>query len=510
MNPMRPSPYHILVVVCLVLTTACSQPAADPAPAPAPIATVAEDTAAASRQRAFAVLERTFEALGGLQTIRRVGSIDVTLNTSGPTGWQQSRRWDDSTSRNTGVLHYVLDGQRTRGHIETTSNSPGPIRFVFRTVVDTSGGGRVDMMRWRNGDWLIPIAKPAARSALSTLERLLPHLAVRQASEQPTLRDGGERDRDGRKVRVLQWRHAHSPPIEMEIDQSTSLPVGITGDNAGTWTEYADYRAVEGIQVPHTRRVRSGGRIVSEQVIANVDVTPTLDDSTFTLPPGYVPAPTPGPARATLVATNVYRLDDMPGGYHSSFVVRDTDVVVFEGAHSPAFADTAMRLIAGVAPGKPVSHVMVSHHHNDHVGGLGPYVARGATIIVGAGLEEAVRRQLPDSLRASVQFMPVTHAQVIGSGASRIVAYPVPNGHADFNTAYYLPATRVLFQGDLFFLPEVGPVPTAFSVTESLASVVNAARLRVDHVVGVHGRSGTWADVVESLTKRQRDPNALR
>ena len=509
-------PFSALAV--FAITIACSRPA--PAPAPEPIAAtpiqtqtpppVVIDTAAASRERAVAELERVARALGNVAAIGG-NAIDITYSTGGPTGWQQSRVWSDTTSRNTGVQHFVADFAQQRGHIETVSNSPGPIRFIFRSAFDSTGGGRVDMMRWRNGDWTIPIAPAQARNALSTIERVAPHLAIRQAMRQATLRDGGERQRFGRSVRVVQWRDpANNQPIEMEIDPASGLPSGISGDNQGTWAELSDYRAVSGVLVPHTRRMYQGERLFSEHRIAQVDLQPNLDDSLFRVPPGYIPAPTTSAARATRIANNVYRLDDMPGGYHSAFVVRDTDVVVFEGPHSPVFTDTALRLIAGVAPGKPVTHVFVSHHHSDHVGGLGPYVARGAKVVTSAFIEEGVRRQLPDSLRARAQFITLNGSQTFGTGASRIVTYLVDNGHAAGNTAYYMPAHRVLFQGDLFFLPEVGPVTSAFSVTEELARVVEGAKLRVDQVVGVHGRTGTWADVRTSLELRKKDPNALR
>jgi glyoxylase-like metal-dependent hydrolase (beta-lactamase superfamily II) len=82
-----------------------------------------------------------------------------------------------------------------------------------------------------------------------------------------------------------------------------------------------------------------------------------------------------------------------------------------------------------------------------------------------------------------------------------VAAYPVPNTHADGAVAYLVPAVGVLFQGDLFYIPERGDVPPAFEVTEALARVVRDAGLTVRQVVGVHGRSGTWAEVEQSLGK---------
>ncbi|HYW32280.1 MAG TPA: MBL fold metallo-hydrolase [Gemmatimonas sp.] len=156
--------------------------------------------------------------------------------------------------------------------------------------------------------------------------------------------------------------------------------------------------------------------------------------------------------------------------------------------------------------GKPVTHVFVTHHHNDHVGGLGPYVARGAVVVVGAGLEEALRRQLPDSLRARVTFEAVRARRTFGDGESRVDAIPVPNEHADGNVAYHVPAARALLQGDLFYIPERGAVPPAFPVTTAMMHALRDAGVSVEQVIGVHGRMGTWAEVEQSARRRAKPP----
>jgi flavorubredoxin len=88
------------------------------------------------------------------------------------------------------------------------------------------------------------------------------------------------------------------------------------------------------------------------------------------------------------------------------------------------------------------------------VGGAGAYAAAGAVIAVGAGLSEAVRRQLPEAVRADAQFEEATSPASYGMGATRIDVYPVPNEHADGSIMSFLPGSGTLFQGDLFYIPE--------------------------------------------------------
>ena len=336
-------------------------------------------------------------------------------------------------------------------------------------------------------------------------ERMFAHLTVRQALlADSTLREVGRAERGGRPVRVVTWMDLRArQPIVLELDSATSLPAAATGERPNLMLEFHDYRRVGGVLVAHRTVVRAGEQQVVEQRVTRASTRPTFVDRELALPAGYADAPAPGQPRATQLAENVYRLDDMPGGYHAAFVIGADGIDVLEAPQTPRWSEIAIGVMATVAPGMPVRRVFVTHHHSDHVGGLAPYVARGAVLVVGAGLEEAVRRQLPDSLRARVRFDTVGAHSAFGGGASRIDAYAVPNTHADGNLAFHLPAAGVLFQGDLFYIPERGAVPPAFTVTSELDRLVRTRRLRVTHVVGVHGRTGDWAEVQRSLATRR-------
>ena len=60
-------------------------------------------------------------------------------------------------------------------------------------------------------------------------------------------------------------------------------------------------------------------------------------------------------------------------------------------------------------------------------------------------------------------------------------------------------ASGTLFQGDLFYLPERGRTPPAFATGRELDALITAERLRIDRIVGVHGRTGDLGDLKRSL-----------
>lgn len=473
-----------------------SAPPSEPTPASQP-RTAPPDSAEIAR----ALLTRSLEALGGAEAVARLRGFEIQLSTRPARGnWAQARDWSDSTPNPIpGQFRYLVDLEHRRVMYEFNTVSPGNIRFNYLTRFDTAGGWQVDLLGWRLGTDILRNPAAAVQASLSAAMRLLPQVAVRQALRadqppRPVASSGGATDA------VAYVDPATGQVVTIEIERGSGLPTRTTVGNSSV--EFHDYRVQDGFRVPYRRIQRAGEQVTAEQTVVRLDLAPSLSDDRFEMPAGYSDPPVRGTPRATRVASGVYRLDEMPNGYHSAFAVWENGVAVLEAPLSAAYAEAALRVIADTAPGKRVTHVFVTHHHSDHVGGLAPYVSQGATIVVGAGLEEAIRRQLPDSLRERATFIPVSGRQTFGRGRGRIETIPVPNSHANGNVAFFLPAHGILFQGDLFYIPERGDVPAAFETSEALAAVVRAQRLRVNQVIGVHGRTGTWAEVEQSLRRR--------
>lgn len=502
-----------IIIIGLLAPAACRTPnvsrtAAAPLPAPR--------TAADSTQYARSLLQRSLAALGvtgGRGTRPRdMRGFEITLESrQGRGNPYQARRWTDTTPFSVPTtLRYLVDLSSHRAMFELRSPAPGDIWFNYLTRYDTTGAWQVDLMRWRVGDDLLRNPAAAALGPLGAAERLLPHVAVQQALESAALRYTGRRASGNTSLETVEFTEPRGGvPMRIELDAESMLPVALAGIGADAATiELADYRSVGGVRVPYRRIQRVGGLVANDQRVVALDLHPALDESRFATPAGYSEPPAAGPPRATRVAGGVYRLDDMPGGYHAAFVADENGVMVLEAPQSAAFTEAALRVIEATAPGKPITHVFVTHHHSDHVGGLGPYVARGATIVVGAGHDEGVRRQiLPDSLRAKALFETVSARSSFGTGASRVEAIPVPNEHVDGNVAYFVPEARVLFQGDLFYIPERGAIPKQFPVADALARVLRANGIVPEYVVGVHGRTGTWTEFEAAMRlPRQRAP----
>ncbi len=153
---------------------------------------------------------------------------------------------------------------------------------------------------------------------------------------------------------------------------------------------------------------------------------------------------------------------DLRVGSNGGAVVEfDDHLLMFEAygneANSLARIDRANELV----PGKEVTHLILSHHHFDHSGGIRAAVSRGLTIISKRENEGIVREMVsrpapnyPDALARNPQplhFMPVDEHLVLEDSTRRVDVYEVV-GHMHMTEAVfaYIPDENILMQGDMF------------------------------------------------------------
>ncbi|MEG1768020.1 MAG: MBL fold metallo-hydrolase, partial [Comamonas sp.] len=77
---------------------------------------------------------------------------------------------------------------------------------------------------------------------------------------------------------------------------------------------------------------------------------------------------------------------------NAGFVVTDDSVVVIDALGSPALAQELVEKIRSVTP-KPISHVLVTHYHADHIYGLQVFEALGAKIVANALAKESLQSE---------------------------------------------------------------------------------------------------------------------
>lgn len=121
-------------------------------------------------------------------------------------------------------------------------------------------------------------------------------------------------------------------------------------------------------------------------------------------------------------------------------------------------------------------------------------------MLVGRGGKQALQRQL--GAAATARAREILDETDIDLGGRTVRLFPSPGSHADDMVVAYDAGSRSIFHGDLFYLPEVGPVPPAFDVSVELMALIEKHHLRAEHLIGVHGRSGNDDDLRASIALR--------
>jgi hypothetical protein len=84
------------------------------------------------------------------------------------------------------------------------------------------------------------------------------------------------------------------------------------------------------------------------------------------------------------------------GGYNVLFVDFKDYIFVMETPGNERTSLQAFEQIRKTIPNKPIKYVAVTHHHDDHAGGIRTYMAEGATLIVAPG-EQAFFRKVSEA-----------------------------------------------------------------------------------------------------------------
>lgn len=186
---------------------------------------------------------------------------------------------------------------------------------------------------------------------------------------------------------------------------------------------------------------------------------------------------------------------------NAAFVVTPAGVVVVDALGSPALAQELVAQIRKVTD-QPVTHVIVTHYHADHIYGLQTFKALGARIIAHGAARtylnsdtarlrlEASREELApwvnDDTRLveADEWLAADKTLMVGGTEFRIKI--VGPSHTPEDLVVYLPKEKVLFAGDLVFRSRIPYVGQADS-QHWIAALKTLLTFDADVIVPGHG-----------------------
>jgi len=484
--------------VALVLVAAATIASADNA----------ETLAERNQEKARAVLDRAVEANGGAEALRAVDVVRIRLNgevfprlqMTTPTPPFEGGPFDETL---------LADLKNNRMRLDQKAGGFGFEGDITVTIADGTGNTYDNRAKT-----VTPIPPDqATQQQFTQYQRRLPNLLLRQALDRATsLRYLGEDDFDGKRQDVLTFVMADTQQVALYVDQATGLVSkyellfvdSLEGVEASEII-FRDYQKVGNYQVPRRWTLRQLGEDQTRYALQAEFNPPVTDDSFRYAPSGYKevrPVPTTLEENVDKLADGVYVIQNVTGQNQNSMAVEFSDfVAAVEAPGSSDGADALIKRIHELIPGKPIRYVAMTHHHGDHIGGMRSFIAEGATVVT-----TAENRPVIEAMAASRQndrlgreprkpeFLLLENGRrTIEDGKRRLELIDIgPNPHAKQMVIAWLPAEKVVFQGDMFFVPaNDAPFGPPQPATVSFAKKLRELNLPVRKIAAVHGATAT-------------------
>ena len=297
---------------------------------------------------------------------------------------------------------------------------------------------------------------------------------------------------------------------------------------------YHDWREVDGVQFASQMKVSVAATPTLEVNRSAIAVNPDFDEAIFSAPEGVTyehdevaakrgasvsqwtlglahagsPRPMGRPERIEAAEFKpglhfLWANEEDDDSIRTLVVEQENGVIAIDPGLEDLKSEAMISWMEKRFPDKPLSHVIMTHHHVDHVGGVRPFVAAGAAVVAHdaardyylANLSRTGRTILPDALDRNP--VPV---KVIGVKAGEpfrledpqrpVSAYTVFNRHSSDALAVLVENEGVLYNGDLYSPGnKVEEVLAEVPLTGlDLEKTIQANNLSVRFIAGSHAR----------------------
>jgi len=314
------------------------------------------------------------------------------------------------------------------------------------------------------------------------------------------------------KERVVEVAAANGLAFTLAIDDATHLPTRVVSmtDNPNLGdvaieTSFADYQDVNGLKLPARLTTKTDNYTTADIRVSKQSVDG--DTGNLRAPEPVAAAPPvegPPPAAVTVeeVAKGVWFL---AGQSHHSVVVEFSDhLILIEAPQNDTRALAVIAKARELRPNKPLTHVVNTHHHFDHSGGVRAAVSEGLAVITQKAnaqfFQDAIKRPhtiVPDALAKNPKPLKLDVADEgmeLADSSRTVQLYHIEgNPHGDAMLMAYLPKERILVEVDAFS-PGAAVQPYAANLLENITK----RNLRVDRIVPLHGTIAPFSDLVKT------------
>ena len=315
--------------------------------------------------------------------------------------------------------------------------------------------------------------------------------------------------------RVVDVATANGLAFTLAIDGTTKLPTRVVSmtDNPNLGdvaieTSFADYQDVNGLELPTHLTTKTDNYTTidiraTKQTVDGAVGNLAAPDAAAAAP--AVTGPPPATVTTEEIAKGVWLL---AGQSHHSVVVEFSDhLILIEAPQSDTRALAVIAKARELRPNKPLTHVVNTHHHFDHSGGIRAAVSEGLAVITQKAnaqfFQDAIARAhtiAPDALAKNpkpLKLDVVDDAMELADSTMTVQLYRIDgNPHGDALLMAYLPKERMLVEVDAFS-PGAAVQPYAANLLENITK----RNLRVDRIVPLHGTIAPFSELAKTQVR---------
>lgn len=293
--------------------------------------------------------------------------------------------------------------------------------------------------------------------------------------------------------------------VNLYIDKSTNLLIRVTtlshddlfGDVLTTYT-YSNFIKVEDLNLALDVKIQKiNGKLVDEVHLTN----PTITDS---IPP-LLERPVDYKLVDKVPEKTEVKTEKFNKSIHLIELVHTDDRVMlvefsdfFLVAESPLNSENGELIIAEarkIAANKPIKYFVFGHYHPHYLGGVRPFVHKGAKIISSKEDEEYVSYIVnakhtlnPDSLQLEPKplvFEKMRDSLTISDDSTKMVIYFIgeKSKHTKDYLIYYFPNEKLLFEDDLVWIKKDGKTRKASGRQAGLYNAINDLGIDVKTII---------------------------
>ena len=273
-------------------------------------------------------------------------------------------------------------------------------------------------------------------------------------------------------------------------------------------TSFSDYQDLAGLKLPSHLTTKTDKfttadiRVTKQSVDAD---TGNLAAPAAVASAAAIAGPPPATVTAEELASGVWLL---AGQSHHSVLVEFADhLMLIEAPQNDTRALAVIAKARELRPNKPLTHVVSTHHHFDHSGGVRAAVSEGLTVIThkanAAFYQDAVSRAhtlAPDALAKKpkpIKIETVDDVMHLKDDTMAVDLYPIAGSpHADTLLMAYFPKQRLLVEADVYS-PASAVQPYAANLLEN----IRKRKLDVDRVVPIHGTVVPFSELLKTQAK---------